>query len=49
MLNREDLDSLRADFEAFKEKNNLCEDGSCVSGESIDLKDYPNIQMHYII
>ncbi len=42
MLNREDLDSLRADFEAFKEKNNLCEDGSCVSGESIDLKDYPN-------
>jgi len=28
MLNREDLDSLRADFEAFKEKNTLCEDGS---------------------
>ena len=42
MLSSKDLNSLRADFESFKKKNNLCEDGGCVTDEGIDLKDYPN-------
>jgi len=42
MLNGADLNSLREDFETFKKQKNLCEDGSCVTSESIDLKDYPD-------
>jgi hypothetical protein len=34
-----DLAELRAEFETLK---NGCSDGSCVTDEQIDLKDYPN-------
>jgi hypothetical protein len=42
MLNRDDLDELRADFEALKNSEQFCSDGSCSSDEEIDLRDYPS-------
>ena len=42
MLNSDDLNELRADFEALKNSEQFCSDGSCSSDEEIDLKDYPS-------
>jgi hypothetical protein len=42
MLKRDDLDELRADFEALKNSEFACNDGSCSTDEEIDLKDYPS-------
>jgi hypothetical protein len=36
------VDELRADFEAYKKNNDFCMDDSCESDEGFDLKDYPN-------
>lgn len=36
------FDDLRADFEALKENQPFCDDGSCENDEGYDLKDYPN-------
>ncbi len=36
------FDDLRADYEAFKNNEEFCNDGSCSSDEDVDLKDYPN-------
>jgi len=37
-----DIDELRAEFEAFKNSDEFCNDGSCSSDEEVDLKDYPS-------
>jgi len=37
-----DLKELRAEFEALKESEEFCVDGSCGSDEEVDLKDYPS-------
>jgi hypothetical protein len=37
-----DLSELRAEFEALKESEEFCIDGSCQSDEEIELKDYPS-------
>ena len=36
------LNELRAEFEAIKESEEFCVDGSCANDEEIDLKDYPS-------
>jgi hypothetical protein len=42
MLKDKDLADLRADFEALKNSEEFCSDGSCSTDEEIDLKDYPS-------
>ena len=42
MLKDKDLADLRAEFEAMKNGEEFCVDGSCSTDEEIDLKDYPN-------
>ncbi|MCH9740825.1 MAG: hypothetical protein K0U38_08310 [Epsilonproteobacteria bacterium] len=37
-----DIDELRAEFEAMKEKGDFCTDGTCETDEEVDLKDYPS-------
>jgi len=37
-----DLEDLKAEFEALKNSEDFCVDGSCESDEEIDLKDYPS-------
>ncbi|HIC78357.1 MAG TPA: hypothetical protein EYP02_04160 [Sulfurovum sp.] len=37
-----DIDELRAEFEAMKNGEEFCADGSCDSDEEVDLKDYPS-------
>lgn len=38
-----DIDDLRAEFEALKNGNDaFCADGSCESEEEVDLRDYPS-------
>ena len=37
-----DIDELRAEFEALKNSEEFCTDGSCESDEEVDLKDYPS-------
>ena len=36
------IDELRAEFEAMKDSGAFCSDGSCESEEEVDLKDYPS-------
>ncbi|HHB94546.1 MAG TPA: hypothetical protein ENK88_05345 [Campylobacterales bacterium] len=42
MLKDKDLSDLRAEFEAMKNGEEFCTDGSCSTDEEIDLKDYPS-------
>jgi hypothetical protein len=42
MLEDKDIASLRAKFEAMKNSEQFCEDGSCTTQEEINLKDYPS-------
>ena len=37
-----DVEDLRAQFEAMKNSDEFCSDGSCQSEEEVDLKDYPS-------
>ena len=37
-----DLEELRAEFEAIKNSEEFCVDGSCATDEEVDLKDYPS-------
>jgi len=42
MLEDKDIASIRAKFEAMKNSEQFCEDGSCSTQNEIDLKDYPS-------
>jgi len=42
MLKDKDLANLRAEFEAMKNSDEFCVDGSCSTDEEVDLKDYPS-------
>ncbi len=43
MKNFEDLESLRAEFDAMSNnRDEYCADGSCPTEEGVDLKDYPS-------
>ena len=43
MKNFEDLESLRAEFDAMTNNSEeYCADGSCSTDEGVDLKDYPS-------
>jgi len=42
MLEDNNLASIKAQFEAMKNSEQLCNDGSCNSEEEVDLKDYPS-------
>ncbi len=37
-----DIDDLRAEFEALKDSGAFCSDGSCETEEEADLRDYPS-------
>jgi len=41
-MNMRDIDDLRAEFEAMKDGDEFCADGSCSSDEEADLRDYPS-------
>lgn len=42
MMNNKDIEDLRAEFEAMKQSDAFCSDGSCSSDEEVDLRDYPS-------
>ena len=37
-----DIEDLRAEFEAMKNSDAFCADGSCATEEEVDLRDYPS-------
>lgn len=37
-----DIEDLRAEFEAMKNGDAFCADGSCATEEEVDLRDYPS-------
>ena len=37
-----DIEDLRAEFEAMKNGDAFCSDGSCSTDEEVDLRDYPS-------
>lgn len=41
-MNNKDIEDLRAEFEAMKQSDAFCSDGSCSSDEEVDLRDYPS-------
>lgn len=40
-MNR-NIEDLRAEFEAMKQSDAFCSDGSCSTDEEVDLRDYPS-------
>ncbi len=41
-MNMSDIEDLRAEFEAMKDSDAFCADGSCSTDEEVDLRDYPS-------
>ena len=41
-MSMSDIEELRAEFEAMKNSDAFCADGSCSTDEEVDLRDYPS-------